>query len=103
MIYFLIANLLVQFLRSGKHLFLTYDFCNDTYVQVLLRSRLSSPSMVFKGEIAGQDCLSPHALFVACTHTLQEVKHICFSLVAQIQSLISSILTVLLLLLTGSE
>lgn len=55
-------------------LHLSFYFC----VQVL-RSRLSSPTVVFRGESAGQDSRSPRALFEACSQTLeriaQEVKH----------------------------
>lgn len=98
MIVLLISSLLFRFLHSHELLFLTYDFCNDTCLQVLLRSRLSSPSMVFKGEIAGQDSRSPCALFEACTQTLQritqDVKHRCSYLEIQTQLHISSVLRV---------
>lgn len=42
-------------------------------VQVLHRSRLSSPSMVFKGESPSQDSHSPSALFEACSETLDRI------------------------------
>lgn len=69
-------------------------FSNYTCVQVLLWSRLSSPSLVFKGEIVGETSLSPRSLFEACSQTLQritqEVKYGCFYPEEQIYSLISS-------------
>ncbi|TWW68818.1 Nesprin-1 Enaptin KASH domain-containing protein 1 [Takifugu flavidus] len=45
----------------------------DQLSPVLLWSRLSSPSLVFKGEPLGQDSLSPRALFETCSQTLQRI------------------------------
>ena len=42
-------------------------------VQVVHRSRLSSPSMVFRGESGSQDAHSPRALFEACSQTLERI------------------------------
>lgn len=60
-------------------------------VQVLLRSRVSSPSVVFRGECVSQESRSPRALFEACSQTLekiaQEVKHkSCFQAIFHIFS-----------------
>lgn len=40
---------------------------------VLLRSRLSSPSTVFRGEPVGHDSRSPRALFEVCSQTLESI------------------------------
>lgn len=62
-----------SFCHHMEVLFLPFDFSYYTCVQVLLWSRLSSPSLVFKGEPLGQDSLSPRALFETCSQTLQRI------------------------------
>lgn len=54
---------------------MTFAFTSDFLFceQVLLRSRLSSPSMVFRGDPASQDSCSPRALFEACSQTLERI------------------------------
>lgn len=54
---------------------MTFAFTSDFLFceQVLLRSRLSSPSMVFRGDPASQDSRSPRALFEACSQTLERI------------------------------
>lgn len=47
----------------------------DQLSPVLHRSRLSSPSMVFRGESCSQDSHSPRALFEACSQTLERISH----------------------------
>ncbi|XP_049914520.1 nesprin-1 [Epinephelus moara] len=47
----------------------------DQLSPVLHRSRLSSPSMVFRGVSANQDSRSPRALFEACGQTLERIAH----------------------------
>ncbi|XP_027140369.1 nesprin-1 isoform X4 [Larimichthys crocea] len=45
----------------------------DQLSPVLHRSRLSSPSMVFRGESVSQDSCSPRVLFEACSQTLERI------------------------------
>ncbi|CAB1447010.1 unnamed protein product, partial [Pleuronectes platessa] len=45
----------------------------DQLSPVVHRSRLSSPSMVFRGESGGQDSHSPRALFEVCSQTLERI------------------------------
>ncbi|XP_074471039.1 nesprin-1-like isoform X4 [Sebastes fasciatus] len=47
----------------------------DQLSPVLHRSRLSSPSMVFRGMSTSQDSRSPRALFEACGQTLERITH----------------------------
>ncbi|XP_028253699.1 nesprin-1 [Parambassis ranga] len=46
----------------------------DQLSPVLHRSRLSSPSVVFRGVAASQDSHSPRALFEACSQTLERIS-----------------------------
>ncbi|XP_057678025.1 nesprin-1 isoform X5 [Corythoichthys intestinalis] len=45
----------------------------DQFSPIIHRSRLTSPSMVFRGESSNQDCRSPTALFEACSQTLERI------------------------------
>ncbi|XP_063352154.1 nesprin-1 isoform X7 [Pelmatolapia mariae] len=45
----------------------------DQLSPVLHRSRLSSPSVVFRGEATSQDSCSPRASFEACSQTLERI------------------------------
>ncbi|XP_028460256.1 nesprin-1 isoform X2 [Perca flavescens] len=47
----------------------------DQFSPVLHRSRLSSPSVVFRGVSASQDSCSPRALFEGCSQTLERIAH----------------------------
>ncbi|XP_077366762.1 nesprin-1 isoform X9 [Festucalex cinctus] len=45
----------------------------DQFSPIIHRSRLTSPSMVFRGESSSQDSSSPTALFEACSQALERI------------------------------
>ncbi|XP_061667964.1 nesprin-1 isoform X8 [Syngnathoides biaculeatus] len=46
----------------------------DQFSPIIHRSRLTSPSMVFRGESSSQDSRSPTALFEACSQALERIS-----------------------------